>query len=251
MLLKATLYDAKRWREIMNVISTLLEEAEFKASPEGLKLRAMNDSKVAMIDLELPASFFDGYECDMVSHLRIKVKSMQDILEGAGAKETIEFSYLKEQAKLIVYLHNEYERVFSLTTLPIEKEFEMEPVTAFTIKAQVSTTNLKKVISESEKMGDEVTIEAKADRIEFKTIGLLGNVVSTFKRGSSSLAQLSIEKESCATYNLDLLKAIVREASSISDTVNMEYSTDHVLRLDFVLSQGKLHLYLSPSLEAS
>lgn len=250
-MLKATLYDVKRWREIMNVISTLLEEAEFKASPEGLKLRAMNDSKVAMIDLELPASFFDGYECDVVTHLRIKVKSMQDILEGAEAKEAIELSYLKEQAKLVVYLHNEYERVFSLATLAIEKEFEEEPGTAFTVKAQVSTTNLKKVISESEKIGDEVTIEAKADRIEFKTIGLTGNVVSTFKKGSSSLTELFTEKESSATYSLDLLKAVVKDASSLSDTVNMEYSTDHVLRLDFVLPQGKLHLYFSPSLEAS
>ena len=250
-MLKATLYDAIRLREIINVISTLLEEAEFKTSPEGLKLRAMNDSKVAMIDLDLPASFFDIYECDEVTNLRIKVKNMLSILEGVGTKETIELSYLKEQAKLVVYLHNEYERVFTLATLAIEKEFENEPVTAFKVEAKVNTTSLKKVISESEKIGDEVTIETKADRIEFRTFGLTGNVISTFKEGSSSLSKLSVEKESKATYSLDLLKAIVKDASPISDTVRIEYSTDNVLRLDFVLSQGRLHLYLSPSLEAN
>jgi len=100
-------------------------------------------------------------------------------------------------------------------------------------------------------MGDEVTIEAQKDKMEFRTIGLLGNVISTFKKGSPSLIELFVEKESRATYSLDLLKAIVGDASSISDTVNMEYSTDNVLRLDFVLPQGKLHLYLSPSLEAN
>jgi proliferating cell nuclear antigen len=250
-LLKAILVDARRWREIMNMISTLLEEAEFKASPEGLELRAMNDSKVAMIDLDLPATFFDRYECDVVTSLRIKVKSMLDILEGVGAKETIEVSYIKEQAKLIVYLHNEYERIFKLTTLAVEEEFERKPSTVFTVKAKVSTTSLKKVLSESEKMGDVVTIETQADKIEFTTIGLTGNVTSTFKKGSPSLIELFVEKESTATYSLDLLKSIVMEASSISDTVNIEYSTDNVLRLDFVFPQGKLHLYLSPSLETN
>lgn len=250
-MLKATLVDARRWREIVDLISTLLQEAEFRASPEGLELRAMNDSKVAMIDLDLPPTFFDRYECDVVTSLRIKVKSMLDVLEGVGAKETIEFSYMKEQVKLIIYLHNEYERIFRLTTLPVEKEFEREPITAFTVKAKVSTTNLKRVLSESEKMGDEVTIETQTDKMEFRTIGLLGNVISTFKKGSPSLIELFVEKESKATYSLDLLKAIVGDASSISDTVNMEYSTDNVLRLDFVLPQGKLHLYLSPSLEAN
>jgi len=251
MVLKATLNDARRWRDIMKVISTLLEEAEFKVSPEGVKLRAMNDSKVAMIDLDLPSAFFDRYECDTVADLRIKVKSMLDILEGVGTNESLELFYTKEQAKLVVYLHNEYERTFRLATLATEKEFEKEIPENFAVKAQVSTANLKKVMSESEKMGNEITIETKTDKIEFKTIGLTGDVISRFSKGTPSITELSVEKESTATYSLDLLKNIVKEASTITETVNIEYSTNHILRLDFVLPQGKLHLFLSPSIEAN
>lgn len=250
-MLKVTFYDARRWRDILNVISTLLEEAEFKISPQGLRLRAMDSSHTAMVDLDLPSTFFDKYECDRSTELRLNVKSILNLLEGISANESIEMNYMEEQAKLVIYLRGEYQRVFNLITLAIEREFDREPKVSFKVSAQVQTASLKRVITDSQKIGDHISIETKANTITFRTIGLTGSVVSTFKTDEAPLVKLSVDLESKASYSLDLLGTIIKNAPSISDVINIEYSTNQVLKLDLVLPQGKLHFYLSPMLEAS
>jgi len=250
-ILKATLYDAKRWRDILNIISNLLDEADFEVTQEGIRLRAMDSSHTAMIDLDLPSTFFDQYECNSSTRLRVNLKSAINMLEGIGANESIEINYAEDQARLVMHLRGEYQRVFSLSTLATEGETVPQPRATFKVKAQVLTLSLKKVISDSQKVGDQISIETKADMITFRTNGLSGNVVSTFKVGEGPLGELSAGVESKATYSLDLMGVIVKDAASLSTQVNIEYSTNQVLRLDFVLPQGKLHFYLSPMLETS
>lgn len=250
-MLKATLIDAKRWREILGVIKTLLEEAEFKITSEGLKLRAMDSSHVAMVDLDLPSAFFDKYECDNTMELRFNVNNVLDLLENMSSNESLELNYSEKQARLVIYLRGTYERVFSVTTLAVENEFEREPSVTFKVRAQVETASLKKVIIDSLKIGDHIFIEADANMITFRTAGLSGDVVSTFRKDEPPLSELSVSENSKANYSLELLGNIIKNASQVSDIAQVEYSTNQVLRLSLVLQQGKLQFYLSPMLEAS
>jgi proliferating cell nuclear antigen len=250
-MLKSVLCDAKRWRDILNLVSPLLEEAEFRVSAEGMKLRAMDSSHVAMVDLNLPNSFFDKYECDKLTELRFNVKSILDMLETMGAKDAIELNYLDEQMRLIIRLRGEYERVFNLATLAIEREFDREPKAVGKVRARVQAASLKRVILDSQKIGDSTSIETKTDLIVFRTVGLAGDVVSTFKRGEAPLTELSVEEESKSSYSLDLLSVIMKNASLVSDLIDLEYSTNQVLKMSLVMPQGSLHFYLSPMLETS
>jgi len=250
-MLKAILYDAKRWRDILGVTKTLLEEAEFKISSEGMKLRAMDSSHVAMVDLDLPTAFFDKYECNNTMELRINVDNVLDLLDNMGPNESMELNYSEEQARLVIHLRGTYERVFSVTTLAVEKEFEREPSVTFKVRAQVETASLKKVIIDSLKIGDHIFIEADTNIVTFRTAGLNGDVVSTLRKDEPPLSELSVSENSKANYSLELLGNIIKNASQVSDVVQMEYSTSQVLRLGLVLPQGKLQFYLSPMLEAS
>ena len=55
--------DAKLLRDMITAISTLVDEATFNITPDNLKLRAMDPSRVAMIDFEWPKTIFDEYTC--------------------------------------------------------------------------------------------------------------------------------------------------------------------------------------------
>ena len=46
---------------MLAAISTLIEEADFNAAPEGIKLRSMDPSHVAMVDFEWNKSAFQEY----------------------------------------------------------------------------------------------------------------------------------------------------------------------------------------------
>ena len=56
-MFKLKVSDAKLLRDMATAISILVDEATFKIDPEGLKLRAMDPSRVAMIDFEWPKTF--------------------------------------------------------------------------------------------------------------------------------------------------------------------------------------------------
>ena len=42
---------AEEWRSIVKAIATLIEEASFEFSPEGIKLRSMDPSHIALVNL--------------------------------------------------------------------------------------------------------------------------------------------------------------------------------------------------------
>ena len=63
-MFKAKMADAKFLKDMVAAISTLVDEATFNLTPESIKLRAMDPSRVAMIDFEWPKSVFEKYECD-------------------------------------------------------------------------------------------------------------------------------------------------------------------------------------------
>ena len=50
ILFKARIGDARLWKNLLAGISTLIEEADFNAAPEGIKLKSMDPSHVAMVD---------------------------------------------------------------------------------------------------------------------------------------------------------------------------------------------------------
>ena len=51
-------------KAIISAISTLVEEATFVATAEGITFRGMDPSHVALIDISWPNSAFEKYECD-------------------------------------------------------------------------------------------------------------------------------------------------------------------------------------------
>ncbi len=57
-MFKIIIPDSKTWKNLMSAISALVEEATFDINSEGLKLRAMDPSHVAMVDFQYPSSAF-------------------------------------------------------------------------------------------------------------------------------------------------------------------------------------------------
>ena len=53
-----------QWKTITSAISTLVDEATFEATAEGISFRGMDPSHVALIDIFWPNSAFDSYRCD-------------------------------------------------------------------------------------------------------------------------------------------------------------------------------------------
>src|SRR5512139_2043569 len=89
-MFKLKVSDAKLLRDMATAISILVDEATFKIDPDGLKLRAMDPSRVAMIDFEWPKTIFEEYECTEPSKMCINITELLKLLKRAAKDESVE-----------------------------------------------------------------------------------------------------------------------------------------------------------------
>ena len=108
MLFKATISDARQWKNLLAAISTLIEEADFNAAPEGIKLRSMDPSHVAMVDFECNKSAFQEYTCLQPTKIRLNISDIVKKLRGAGP-EPLEMSYDENTRKLSMVIKGKME----------------------------------------------------------------------------------------------------------------------------------------------
>ena len=84
--------DAKLFRDMISAISILVDEATFKIDPEGMKLRAMDPSRVAMIDFEWPKAISEEYTTSEPTKMCINVSELLKLLRRASKDEAVELS---------------------------------------------------------------------------------------------------------------------------------------------------------------
>jgi proliferating cell nuclear antigen len=250
-MFKLKVADAKQLRDMITSISILVDEATFKLDPEGMKLRAMDPSRVAMIDFEWPKTLFEEYTCTEPAKMCINVTELLKLLKRAGKDETLELSLDEKTGKLQVTIVGKYRRNFTMPTLEASEEEVPTPKISFNAKVKATTDGLSQAIEDVELVSDHVRIEADAEKVVFNAAGDLMGATITLQKGSDTLLELEAKEPQKATFSLSYLTEIIKAASAASDIATLEFSSDMPIRLDFEQAkEGKLTFYLAPRIEA-
>jgi proliferating cell nuclear antigen len=243
--------DAKLLRDMITSISILVDEATFKLDPEGIKLRAMDPSRVAMIDFEWPKSVFDEYECPEPTKMCINLGELLKLLKRAGKDEVLELVLDEKTAKLQLKITGKYSRNFTMPTLEATEEEVPTPKITFNIRIKATTEGLSQAIEDVQLVSDHVRVEADPEKLVFNATGDLMGATITLQKGSDALLDLEAKEPAKATFSLSYLSEIIKAASATSDIATLEFSTDMPIRLDFQQTrEGKLTFYLAPRIES-
>jgi proliferating cell nuclear antigen len=78
------------WKAISSAISTLVDEATFEATTEGLSFRGMDPSHVALIDISWPNSAFEVYEADSAVKFGVRIDEFSKLMKRADKRDAIE-----------------------------------------------------------------------------------------------------------------------------------------------------------------
>ena len=62
------------WKTIVTCIQTMVEDATFDISPDGLSFRGMDPSHVALVDVFWPSSGFERYECNKSDKFTVRIE---------------------------------------------------------------------------------------------------------------------------------------------------------------------------------
>ena len=126
-MFKLKVSDAKLLRDMATAISILVDEATFKIEPEGLKLRAMDPSRVAMIDFEWPKTIFQEYVSTEPSKMCINISELLKLLKRIGRDEAVELSLDDKTGRLQVTITGKYSRTLQCQPLkPQKKKYPLQ-----------------------------------------------------------------------------------------------------------------------------
>ncbi len=250
-LFKAKMADAKILKDMISAISTLIDEATFDINPDGIKLRAMDPSRVAMVDFEWPKTVFDEYACSEPMKMCLNISEMLKLLRRTGKDESVELSLDEKTGRLQLTITGTYVRSFNMPTLEAVEEEVPTPKVAFNVKLKVTTDGLSQAIEDANLVSDHVRLEIDKEKIVMRAAGDIMGATIEMKKGSDALLDLEAKEESKATFSLSYLSDIVKAAAATSEVATIEFSTDMPIRLDFQQQpkEGKLTFYLAPRIE--
>ena len=232
-------------------MASLIDEATFKFSPEGIRAKAMDPSHVALIDLVLEPRTFEEYDVKRPVALGIDLREMSKIMARARAEDDFFLELDEEKNRLALTFKGVSTRRFSLPLLDIA-EFELpEPKLQFTSSAEVMAGVMQDGLRDAEIIGDNVKLEITEKGFFMKAESDKGATELKLCEGDVGLLKLTAKQEASAMFNIKYLIDMTKAASS-TDKININLGTDLPVQLDLPIAEGKgrLRFLLAPRIEA-
>ncbi|MHA1130522.1 MAG: proliferating cell nuclear antigen (pcna) [Candidatus Helarchaeota archaeon] len=252
-MFKASLSSAGSFIKIIDALATIIDTGTFKVSQDGLSLKAMDPSHVAMVNLEMPSTAFTEFQCDETLPIRVNLIDLNRFVKRGSASDELELSLDEQRNKLkIRFKKPKSTRTFSLHLVTDEEDEELPtPHIDFNAKFKMTTTELQSAIKDSQIVGEYIQFSISPDSFVMNTTGDSGDVTIEI----TDLLEPEIKDEQIAIYALEFLTNIIK-AGSVSEQVHIEFSTEMPIQLEFPLidpenkgASGKLIYFLAPRVE--
>lgn len=248
-MFKAKTKSPEEWKIINSAISTIVDEATFEATSEGISFRGMDPSHVALIDVFWPNTAFDSYECDSELKFGVRISEFSKLIKRTDKKDELEVS-ISDQDVLKIKTSGSYKREYKMRLIESSSGSTPLPKLSFNSKLVLSLSAFDKILSDIEVVSEYVEIESFPERIEFLGKSDTGEAMVTMEASSEGLEEIEVKEESKATYSLDYLLKIVKSVSSVGIAAAIEYSTKMPIRLEFRIANiGRIHFYLAPRVQ--
>jgi len=239
----------EEWKAIAVAISTIVEEATFEATPQGLNFRGMDPSHIALIDLNWPNSAFEKYECSQPVKIGLKIEDFVKLIKRASSNDKVELE-TKDDSLLIKFV-NSYKKEYLVHLIEPYSSSTPLPKISLNSKAVIKTKALEKLLDDIQVVSETVNISAKKDQIILEGQGDTGNAKILLDKTNEDIISIDIKEESMTTYSLSHLLDIIGSLSSVSENVSLEFSTKMPIKLVFKIGAYgiDLYYYLAPRIE--
>ena len=234
-------------KAILSAISTLVEEATFVATAEGITFRGMDPSHVALIDISWPNSAFEKYECDSDIKFGVRIDEFSKLIKRADKKDSIEIGISEQNMLLVTVGKNKKYKIrlieSSATDTPL-------PKIPYNSKITVSSSKFDKILGDVQVVSDYLTIHTSDSKADFSGKGDSGEVVIDLEKDTDESTVTSTE-DSTGTYSLEYLNPVVKAVGTTAGLITCEFSSAKPLRIEFkVANIGRIHFYLAPRVES-
>ncbi|RLE55585.1 MAG: proliferating cell nuclear antigen (pcna) [Thermoprotei archaeon] len=243
--------SAKDWKYMIQALASILHEATFVFTPDALTLRALDPSKVALVDLYLPSTVFDEYECDGVVRAGILMDILSKIMKRGKAKQTVTMEVKERRLHIILSGKKTPVRRFGIPIIEVASEEIPEPKIPYTARVKMTSEVLDEILRDADTIADAVKFIASPDEFIIKALAEGGKALEArYPSSSEAFLEYEVTEEAEAMYGLDYLIDFVKRMADVSDIVEIRFSTAKPITLTFEIPGGGRVLFmLAPRVE--
>ena len=234
--------EARLWRDIVNTVSSIIEEAPFEVKEKGIYMRAMDPSHISMLDIEIPKEMFDEFSIDKEISLGIDMDEMRKIMYRAKPSDILVMN--AEESKIHMTFIGESKRKFGLPIIDVLEKRSKLPEIPFTATVKLNSDIFKDGIKDASVVADHITFEARKDSFLIRAQGDTSDIETVNE--TDSMIEYDVKEYAKATFNLSYLSDI---SKSIYGTMVIKLGSDVPLMLEFDIDKAKVKFVLAPRIE--
>jgi proliferating cell nuclear antigen len=245
--LKLKFRNAKTWTYIVGSIKEILDEGVFIANDEGLSLRALDTSRVVMVDLFYPKEAFDEFTVSGEESFGVSFDALGKVLARGLKDEALGIE--TQGNSLVISFEGHGVRQFKIPQISLTVERLPEPKISFTVFAKLPNAVFIDTVKAVEEVADSITLSAEENRLHFIGPGDVEKVLIELSVEHQNLLDLKVDSPDKATYSVEYFDNMLKAARG-ADQVTLQYAQDAPARVQFDFEGGgRLTFYVSPRVE--
>ncbi len=233
-------------KEVVDVVSTLVDEAKFNVGKDSITVKAVDPAHVAMVDLSLDRGAFDAYKADD-AELGIDMDKMKEVLRLAKSSDSIALSHDEDKNRLVVTVGNTTRRMSLVDTAGMSDP--KVPSLNLPAKIVVRTEELRQAIRASESVSDHIALKASPEGFEVVSEGDTDTVSHMVPK--DLLEEIQVKEPVRSLFPLDYFSNMIKAINS-APNVTLYLGTDYPVKMEFKIAGGKgeVRYLLAPRIES-
>lgn len=242
--------SAKNFKSSVDAIVTLIDEGSFELTENGMTLKAMDPSQIAMVSFMMPKSSFEKYEVGEQTAIGLNLEDLAKVMARVRADEKLVMKLDESKARLVLLFKGKTTRRFVLPLLDIGSSTPKEPTIEFESKMKCSGNFFKEALKDTGLVSSHVILSAHSDAFVIESTGDKGEVSIRTEKDSDQIFDYTVTGDSRAMFPLDYLNDLLKNTDAAT-TVEVDLRTDAPMRLAYDIDQAKVTYYLAPRIETA
>ena len=241
--------DAKVFKTCIDAIVTLIDEGEFEIADDGIKLRAMDPSQIAMVDFFFPKAAFEKYEITP-TRIGINFEDLDKVMARARAGEKLTIKLDDSKARLVLTFKGKATRRFVVPLLDIGGTTPKKPQIDFESRLKFNGNFLKEALKDTQLMASHVVLKTDPDAFIIESQGDKGEANIRAEKSSDEVFDFDVKKNARAMFPLEYLNDLLKGTDSATN-VELGLRTDAPLKVEYRIGEASITYYLAPRIETA
>ncbi|MEM4389654.1 MAG: proliferating cell nuclear antigen (pcna) [Candidatus Micrarchaeia archaeon] len=239
--------DARFWKSCIDAIVSLIEEGVMEFGEDGVSLKAMDPSQIAMVCFAAPKQSFASYHVEAPTKLGLSFSNLSRFLARARTGERLTMR-TEENRLVLEFSGGEEKRAFKVPLIDIPAGPQKEPRVEHEASVRMRAGLFKEILRDAELVSSHLTLLASEKGLAVDAHGDAGDLYVESERTAGAIEEIVAKKAAKATFPLTYLANIVK-ACPDERPLTLHLKSNAPIKVEYSLDGAHLVYYLAPRID--